>query len=321
MFAPAWHYVGPRSRFDRESVTPVDVTGTPVVVAVDEHDELRAFVNVCRHRGAIVCEAASGTLRCPYHGWTYGLDGALRTAPRSSREVGFDPSDHGLHVLETDTWGPFVFVATDPAAGSLVDALGDLPRLVAEVVDVDALVHLTRTDTDLAANWKVCVENFLECYHCRIAHPGFSKVIDTGPDDYRLETAPTFSTQYGPVREGWTGPFDPSGPVGRSQFHLVFPSTTINIMPGHPNLSIGPVIPTSSTTTHRFLDYYVGPEVDETWLRDMMAFDGQVGDEDRDLVESVQRGMAARPHDHGTLFLDSERLIAHFADWVRARVA
>ena len=95
-------------------------------------------------------------------------------------------------------------------------------------------------------------------------------------------------------------------------------NTAINIMPGHPNLSIGPVVPTGPGTTHRFLDYFVGPDVDAAWIEDFRAFDDQVGREDLALVESVQRGMDAGIHDHGTLFLDSEQLIAHFASYVRS---
>jgi choline monooxygenase len=83
-------------------------------------------------------------------------------------------------------------------------------------------------------------------------------------------------------------------------------------MPGHPNLSIGPIVPTGAETTARFLDYFVGPEVDESWIRDMLEFDDQVGAEDRVLVERVQKGLRSGGLDHGRLMGDSERLIAHF---------
>lgn len=322
IFRRTWHYVGHRGSFANGSVTPTTINREPVIVTVDDDGERRAFANVCRHRGSVLCEAAAETefLRCPYHAWTYGLDGSLRAAPRSGREDGFDPAEHGLWQLPIDSWGPFVFVALDDNVSALAEALGDLPEKIAEIIDVDSLVFLKRESTDYVANWKVCVENFLECYHCRVAHPGFAAVIETGPDDYRLETSPTFSSQYGPIRDGWSGPFDPSGPIGRGQFHFLFPNLTINVMPGYPNLSVGPVTPTSPTTTHRFLDYFTGPGVDGAWIEEMVAFDDQVGEEDRYLVESVQRGMEARPHDHGTLFVDSERLIAHFIDQLKARL-
>ena len=120
------------------------------------------------------------------------------------------------------------------------------------------LRFLERSTSEVEANWKVCCENYLECYHCQVAHPGFSKVVDVSVDAYLLEQSPTFSTQYGPVREAWRGEFDPRGPVARGQFHFLWPNVTINIMPGQPNLSIGPVVPAGPERTSRFLDYFVG---------------------------------------------------------------
>ena len=93
--------------------------------------------------------------------------------------------------VAVDTWGPFVFVNPDPAAAPLAEHLGDLPRLVAEGgVDVDALVFHQRAEGEYDANWKVCVENYLECYHCAVAHPSFSKAIDVAPGDVHPRGAP-----------------------------------------------------------------------------------------------------------------------------------
>ena len=148
----------------------------------------------------------------------------------------------------------------------------------------------------------MCCENYLECYHCQVAHPGFSKVVDVSVDAYVLEQSRTFSTQYGPVRESVAGRLRPAGPIERGQFHFLWPNLTINIMPGHPNLSIGPIVPTGPERTPRFLDYFVGPDVDQAWIDDMLEFDAQVGAEDTVLVERVQKGLRgggarARPVD------------------------
>jgi choline monooxygenase len=136
--------------------------------------------------------------------------------------------------------------------------------------------------------------------------------VDVSVDAYTLEESRLFSSQYGPVRGAWKGEFDPRGPVERGQFHFVWPNLTINIMPGHPNLSIGPVVPAGPERTSRFLDYFVGPAVDEEWIRDLLEFDDQVGAEDTVLVERVQRGVRGGGLEHGRLMLESERLIAHF---------
>ena len=179
-----------------------------------------------------------------------------------------------------------------PAAAPLAEHLGDLPRLVADGgVDVDALVFHQRAETEYDANWKVCVENYLECYHCAVAHPSFSKAIDVAPGTYTLEEHPTFSSQYGPPKNGGGGVYDADGEVDRGQFHLLFPGTAINVMPGRGNFSIGPIMPLGAERTYRFLDYFFLPDTDEQWIADYLELDNQVGAEDRVLVERVQVGM------------------------------
>ena len=316
VFRRAWQYAG---RTDQVAETGAfftcDLGGIPIVVVRDREGDLRAFLNVCRHRGSLVCEGEGRreTLQCPYHAWTYDLDGSLRAAPRADREPGFDRDALGLVPAAVETWGPFVFVNADADAPPLAETLGDLPQLVADAgLDVDSLRFLRRSSSEYDANWKVCVENYLECYHCQVAHPSFSKVVDVSKDAYVLQESRWFSSQYGPVKERWSGAFDPTGEIARGQFHFVWPNLTINVMPGHANLSLGPVVPTGPERTARFLDYFVGPDVDETWIEEMLAFDDQVGVEDTALVERVQKGMRAGVVPHGHLLLEAERLIAHF---------
>ena len=114
------------------------------------------------------------------------------------------------------------------------------------------------------------------------------------------------------MRETWKGEFDPRGPIARGQFHFLWPNLTLNIMPGHPNLSIGPIMPAGAETTARFLDYFVGPDVEQAWIDEMLEFDGQVGAEDTVLVERVQKGVRGGGLEHGRLMAESEQLIAHF---------
>ena len=317
IFRRSWQYAGRTDQAGEPGAFfTCDLGGIPVVVVCDEQGGLRAFLNVCRHRGSLVCEGEGkrASLQCPYHAWTYGLDGSLRAAPRSDRVPDFDKDGLGLVPVAVDAWGPFVFVNPDADAEPLAETLAELPELLgASGLDLGSLRFLKRAiGPEYAANWKVCCENFLECYHCQVAHPGFSKVVDVSVDAYVLEESRRFSTQYGPIREAWQGDFDPRGPVERGQFHFVWPNLTINVMPGHPNLSIGPIVPTGPETTTRFLDYFVGTDVDESWTGEMLEFDDQVGAEDRVLVERVQKGLRGGGVEHGRLMGDSERLIAHF---------
>jgi carnitine monooxygenase subunit len=319
LFAPAWHYAGHLGLVaEPGSYFTCRAGDVPVVVVRDRDGTLRALVNVCRHRGAEVVSGAGRctTLQCHYHAWTYGLDGALRAAPRSSAQ-GLDRAALGLRGAAVDTWGPFVFVHADAApALSLADTLGPLPDIVAGGgLDVDALSFHHRSPYTLQANWKVAVENYLECYHCAVAHPGFSDVIDVDEEAYRLESHPTFASHYARVRERPRGShYDATGIDG--QFHLVWPALKINVMPGRANLSIGPLTPVSPTRTDGVLDYFFAADEDPVWIADYIALDDQVGAEDRVLVESVQRGIGSGVFEHGELLLPSEGLIAAFQRWV-----
>jgi hypothetical protein len=119
-------------------------------------------------------------------------------------------------------------------------------------------------------------------------------------------------SQQSPPRPGARGAYDPSGEIERGQFHLLFPGTVVNVMPGRPNLTIGPIVPLAAERTHRFLDYFVAEDADAAWIEEALAFDAQVGAEDRALVERVQSGVRAGLIEEGRLLPESERLIVHF---------
>jgi phenylpropionate dioxygenase-like ring-hydroxylating dioxygenase large terminal subunit len=259
------------------------------------------------------------TLQCPYHAWTYGLDGSLRSAPRSEELDDFPREDLGLCRVAVDTWGPFLFVSTSRDPEPLAEALGSMPAQVAELgLDVDSLVFYKRWETELQANWKVVCENFLECYHCQVAHPQLASMLDTSAEAYALSTDGRLSSQRGPTREGAGTRMHLDGELPRSQFHFLWPNLGVNIFPGRPNISIGPMVPLAPDRTYRFLDYFFGPDVDADWIDELMRFDDQVGDEDRALVEGVQRGLDAGGVEHGHLMGHSEQLIGHFQELTRA---
>jgi phenylpropionate dioxygenase-like ring-hydroxylating dioxygenase large terminal subunit len=282
--------------------------------------ELRAFLNVCRHRGFPLVEGAGKreTLQCPYHAWTYGLDGSLRTAPRSDEEPHFPKDELGLCSVAVGAWGPFVFVNADREAEPLADALGSMPAQVAELgLDVDDLVFYTRWEAEVDANWKIVCENFLECYHCQVAHPQLAELLDVSAGAYALSTEGRLSSQRGPTREGGGTRMHLDGELPRGQFHFLWPNLGVNIFPGRPNISIGPMVPLTPDRTYRFLDYFFGSDVDQAWIDELMALDDQVGREDRVLVEGVHRGMASGGLEHGWLMGRSEQLIGHFQQLTR----
>jgi choline monooxygenase len=321
VFGVGWQYAAPASHVaEPGSFVTAQVGHVPVVVVRDRAGALRGLVNVCRHRGHLVAHGSGcrETLQCPYHAWTYDLDGSLRRAPRSEREPGFDPAALSLVPVSVDAWGPFVFVNPDAGAAPLAEALAELPALVAESgLALDELRFHSHHEWTIDANWKVVLENFLECYHCAVAHPGFSKVIDVDPDAYGLRVHRTFSSQVGPVRAsaldgGRRVPYVPRGDVRQAQYHFLWPATTINIAPGPQNVAVERWVPTGPRRTVEVTDYYFGADVPPDQIADLMAWDEQVAREDVALVDAVQAGLDSAAVPQGRLMRESEQLIADF---------
>jgi choline monooxygenase len=316
IFRGAWHYVGLLG--EPGDVVPGWAGRVPVVLVKGQDGEERAFVNVCRHRGSVVVEDAGNrkTLQCPYHAWTYDLDGSLRSAPRSEELA--DTGELSLVPVRLEAWGPFRFVTLDDSAPPLAELLGDIPdRIAAAGLDVDALVFHHRVDWEVGANWKIASENFLECYHCPVAHPGFSSLVDVSQDRYELRAGDWHWSQTGMLRS----PGGAEGELSVGQFHFIWPNTGINIFPGRPNLSIGPILPLTPDRTRRVLDYFFAADATDEWVEEFLEFDDQVGREDAKLVELVQRGAGAGVIPEGRLLPDSEQLVAGFQARVREALA
>jgi phenylpropionate dioxygenase-like ring-hydroxylating dioxygenase large terminal subunit len=188
-------------------------------------------------------------------------------------------------------------------------------------LDVDALRFHHRVTYEVKANWKIAIENYLECYHCQLNHPGFAKLIDEQRQQMEVDALrlsqfpPLHADAYGP-----DAPYDVSGSVPTAQYHVLFPAMKFNVNPGRPNLSIGPMWPLAPDRTAAWFDYFFAQGTDEAWIERMLEFDDQVGSEDTGLVEAVQRGAASGALEHGRLLTRTEALIGAFQDMVRARL-
>ena len=321
IFRQAWQYAGPAEHVagPGEFFT-CRVGEIPILVVRGRDEQLRAFLNVCRHRGAVLTEGSGRreTLQCHYHAWTYDLDGRLRAAPRSKREPGFDADGISLLELRVEAWGPLVFVNPSSDPPPLEETLGPVAQHVAAArIDLDALRFRRRSEFELECNWKIAVENYLECYHCPTAHPGFSAVVDVAPDAYRLETHARSSSQFGPLRRSEGD----RPPLVEGQFHWLWPVTKLYALPGPQNLAAGPLVPLAPGRTAGWLDYFLPPDVSDEQVDELIAFDDQVGREDRKLVESVQLGVSSGLIEAGRLMPESERLLAHFQELVREALA
>jgi choline monooxygenase len=318
IFRATWQYAGAlESVAQPGQYLTCRLGNIPIVVVRDHGGELRAFVNVCRHRGHEVAQGCGKreTLQCPYHAWTYGLDGSLRAAPRSDREPGFDPTEWSLKPAQVDTWGPLVLVNPDPDAPPLAEIVGDLPSVIARHgLELSALEYAGRSREILVeANWKIAVENFLECYHCPVAHKSFSRLIDVDPDQYALATARWTSSQLGPVNPGGRElPYEPVGEIVTSQFHFVWPNWSLNTFPGPAHVRVLVFEPIDEHRTSTWVDGFWAPGTPPEIIEEITAFSTVVGQEDTELVTSVHRGLRSGAVEQGRLLLDSEKLIQHF---------
>lgn len=168
-------------------VRAVEHGGEEILIARDRDGTVRAFANVCRHRGHPLVAVGDAIdvrlIRCPYHSWSYRLDGSLRAAPTLTQSPGFDPAEWPLHSICVDTWHGWVFLDFGGEAGSLSDALGNLDEVLAPY-EPERLAVVARHSYEIAANWKLVVENYHECYHCTSIHPELCQVtpVDSGED-------------------------------------------------------------------------------------------------------------------------------------------
>lgn len=330
IFRKAWNYIGPTAELKNSGDFITGVAGRVPVVVIRNDSGLAGFVNVCRHRRHEVMKGRGNAKRmqCGYHAWTYNLAGHLETAPRSAGEPGFRREDYRLLPIRAEALGPFVFVNLDHDAPPVQTLFGTLlERIASSGVELDTLELYERMEWRSRANWKTTLENFLECYHCPIAHPSFSAAIDVRPANYHLAAEGWFSSQIGEVRaaalagRGRADLYDVRGAVTQSQYHLLWPNTTISINPGFPNLSIDVWIPDGPTATRGFSEQYFAPGVSDEFARDLIAFNRQVGAEDDALTDSVQRGLLGGIPERGRFLANSERLVIHFQKLVAAALA
>jgi ferredoxin-NADP reductase/phenylpropionate dioxygenase-like ring-hydroxylating dioxygenase large terminal subunit len=321
IFRKAWNYIGPLSRLKNLGDYIAGYAGEVPVVVIRNDARLAGFVNVCRHRRHEVMKGHGNArvMQCGYHAWTYDLAGRLKGAPRSAGEPNFRLENFPLLPIRAEALGPLVFVNLDPEAAPVQAYYGPVLDIInGSGVDLDSLELYEREDWQSQSNWKTMLENYLECYHCAVAHPSFSAAIDVRQENYNLTAHGWFSSQVGQVRpsalEGRSQVkiYDVAGEVAQSQYHLLWPNMTININPGFPNLSIDVWMPDGPNATKGFSEQYFAPGVTEEFAKDLIAFNKEVGAEDDVLTNSVQRGLLGGLPDRGRFLTNSEHLVVHF---------
>ncbi len=189
VFARHWLCLGHQSQLANPGDFFVaEAVGESIIILRDSAGEIRGFYNLCRHRGARLCEQSSGrlheTLQCPYHAWTYKLDGGLIGAPQMNQAPGFDKSDYSLHAVALALWESFIFINLDAEPVPFAQAFASVLDKFAPW-NIPSLRSAKRTVYEVRANWKLVFQNYSECYHCPLVHPTLAKLTpyDAGEND------------------------------------------------------------------------------------------------------------------------------------------
>lgn len=306
----------------------LDLAGESVLVVRTKAGALRAFYNVCRHRGCRLVLDASGTprepaagpdghfagaIRCPYHAWTYTLDGELRTAPFLEEEDGFRREDFPLWPVGVETWSGFFFVNLSPLEAAaegrtLLQQLGPVPERLSRY-PLAELRTAHRISYDVGANWKVLLENYNECYHCAGVHPELCKVVPA----FKQRGGSELDWDRGiPHRDGaWT--FTRSGTTSRAPFaglnddektrhkgELIYPNFLLSLSAEH--VAAFTLWPHGAEHTTIICDFLFHPDEMATPgfdPSDAVEFWDLVNRQDWRICEGVQAGMRARVFEHG----------------------
>ncbi len=311
VFARTWQWICHVEKVAAPgSYVAATVAGMPVAVVRDRAGTLRAFYNVCKHRAHELL-SGSGTTRtivCPYHAWTYDLSGGLRAARRADRMTSFDKDEICLDQVQVEEFGGFVYVNLDPAAAPLAQQAPDLAAEIARwAPDIASLTHARRLTYDVATNWKNVVDNFLECYHCHIAHKEFVDLVDMRT--YEVITHGIWSSHFADAGTHANSAYDVSGAtVTTHAVWWLWPNTCLLRYPGRGNFMVFQVAPDGPERTLETWDFFLEtPEPTPAETESVRYIDDVLQQQDIALVESVQRGMRTPAFDQGRIVFDASR--------------
>jgi choline monooxygenase len=310
VFSHSWQMVGrvDQVRDPGEYVT-CQIAGEPILIIRGKDDVLRGFFNVCRHHAAAVLTAPQGraeNLRCPYHGWTYDLEGALIHTPEFGGVANFDRSANGLVPVQIAEWQHWLCAKLEPDGPSLKEYLSNdiLERF--EPLNLEQLRWFERRSYLLNCNWKVFVDNYLDGgYHVPHIHGGLNSVLD--PGKYKIETGQHFCLQSSPMVADKAKSRTAAVRTGeRALYYWIYPNFMINIYEGVMDTNL--VIPLSVDRTGVIFDYYFTDVSEAARERNLasIAVSEQIQAEDVAICESVQRGLASRAYDTGRLSVRRE---------------
>ena len=311
IYEKRWCYVGRADQLTHIGDRLVANVGNESIVAVRNRDgDLRAYFNVCQHRGSQLCDASSSghgaAITCPYHAWSYSLDGKLVGAIHHDKES-FDRDGISLSSVKIDEWQGLLFVNLDPSSEPLIDWFDDLyskPRDL-EKFQMGTLKSVFTSTDEVQANWKVLVENYSECLHCSVVHPELCETVpvyktgkttqdersDWGASLAEGKTAISFAQDEGLPLIPSMEDMDDYSVFGA----YVYPNMLIDVMPTC--VAVSTYIPRSATHTTVITDYLFPAEVaanPPVSLKPTLDFNEMVNAQDFAVSERVQRGVASK---------------------------
>ena len=316
VFARSWQLVAHQGQLAEPGDHVVEQVGhVPVIVVRGQDGVLRGFVNVCRHRAgplALCNGKGARALHCKYHGWTYTLEGQLRSAPEMQGAADFNVEEIRLPPVRVHEWQGLVYVALDASVPPFESVYGGIAERIAPI-DLSAMRYLRRDSYEIACNWKVYVDNFLEGYHLPHVHPGLSKVLDYRA--YDTELFDWYSLQSSPLRNS----ADIYGD-GEAFYYFVYPNVMLNIMPGR--MQTNRIVPLGPDRCRVEFDYYYAQDAAaQARIAADQEFSDEVQQEDIDICEAVQRGLASGTYDAGRLCPKRESGVWHFHNLLRTAYA
>ncbi len=313
IFGNSWQCVGHISQLQNSGdLIVTGVAGKPILVLRDHDGNLRSFYNVCKHRaGPLAIENGNvKILSCKYHGWSYKLDGQLRTAPEMNSTPNFDTCKIHLDAIHVDTWQGFIFVnlANQPPSLGSVFA-GIIEKIMP--IDLSAMQFHHRDEYNVNCNWKTYMDNYLEGYHLPHVHPGLNKLLDY--KSYTTELFDWYSYQFSPLENSQSFYGE-----GSAHYFCVYPNLMLNILPGRCQLNI--IIPISHNRCKVIFDYYYSDPESESakkMIAEDLEFSDEVQDEDITICEHVQKGLESGSYHQGRLCVKRENGVWHYQELVR----
>ena len=316
VFARGWQLVAHAAQVAQAGDHALaEIAGVPLLVVRGDDGVLRALHNVCRHRAGplATCDGRGAqALTCRYHGWTYALDGRLRGAPEMGRAAQFDPATIRLPQARVAEWQGLVFAALDqhaPPFAQLVEGIN--VRLAEAGHQLDTYRFDRRVTYDLACDWKVYVDNYLEGYHVPCVHPALDRLLDAR--SYTTQIAGWHSLQSSPIRPVADAPAVYGS--GEALYYFVYPNTMLNCLPGR--LQTNRVLPLAVGRCRVEFDFFYAPAAAAQAEADA-RFSDEVQREDIGICEAVQRGLASGSYTAGRLNPARESGLWHFHELLRA---